>query len=153
METSASTGAGVEEAFLDLARRMAAAAGRTGPAFRRYFRKPWAIWASMREESSSSRSAPPASSKAARIGCRGEVINGQADAVGVGAGVASAATNAADLGLLKARRAEKDFLLRSIGLEPAQLDGISIAAAGAIDARRGVITASPNLPGWHDMDL
>ncbi|MBI4187471.1 MAG: ROK family protein [Chloroflexi bacterium] len=44
-------------------------------------------------------------------------------------------------------------LLDRGGLEPAQLDGISIAAAGAVDARRGVITASPNLPGWHDVPL
>jgi len=31
--------------------------------------------------------------------------------------------------------------------------GISIAAAGAIDSERGVITLSPNLPGWRDIPL
>ena len=31
--------------------------------------------------------------------------------------------------------------------------GVSIAAAGAIDSRRGIITLSPNLPGWRDIPL
>lgn len=34
-----------------------------------------------------------------------------------------------------------------------QLDAISIAAAGPIDSTRGVITQSPNLPGWHNVPL
>ena len=34
-----------------------------------------------------------------------------------------------------------------------QLYGVSIAAAGAIDSPRGIITFSPNLPGWHDVPL
>jgi glucokinase len=34
-----------------------------------------------------------------------------------------------------------------------QLGGISIAAAGAIDSRRGIITLSPNLSGWRDIPL
>jgi len=34
-----------------------------------------------------------------------------------------------------------------------QLSGISIAAAGAINLDKGLITSSPNLPGWHDVPL
>ncbi|MDP3878768.1 MAG: ROK family protein [Dehalococcoidales bacterium] len=33
------------------------------------------------------------------------------------------------------------------------INSISIAAAGIIDMDRGVITVSPNLPGWHDVPL
>jgi glucokinase len=46
-----------------------------------------------------------------------------------------------------------DHLLevRNIGLS--QLHGISIAAAGAIDLDQGVVTSSPNLPGWCDIPL
>jgi len=41
--------------------------------------------------------------------------------------------------------------LRNIG--PSQLDSISIAAAGAIDFKCGLVTLSPCLPGWHDIPL
>ena len=34
-----------------------------------------------------------------------------------------------------------------------QVAGIGIGAAGGHDTRRGVITFSPNLPGWHDVPL
>jgi glucokinase len=34
-----------------------------------------------------------------------------------------------------------------------QTCGISIAAAGAIDHKRGMVTLSPNLPGWRDVPL
>ena len=34
-----------------------------------------------------------------------------------------------------------------------QLGGISVAAAGAIDSQRGIITLSPNLSGWRDIPL
>ncbi|MBA7696053.1 Glucokinase [subsurface metagenome] len=46
-----------------------------------------------------------------------------------------------------------DHLLtqRNIGLS--QLNSISIAAAGAIDFGKGLITSSPNLPGWQDVLL
>jgi len=44
-----------------------------------------------------------------------------------------------------------DHLLSLRNLDPPQLDSISIAAAGAIDFDRGVITLSPNLPGWYDI--
>jgi len=40
---------------------------------------------------------------------------------------------------------------RNINLSP--LSGISIAAAGAIDFEKGLITSSPHLPGWHDVPL
>ena len=36
---------------------------------------------------------------------------------------------------------------------PAGSPGIGIAAAGALDAVKGVITDSPNLPGWHNVPL
>ena len=44
-------------------------------------------------------------------------------------------------------------LVASCGITLSQLCGISIAAAGAIDSPRGVITLSPNLPGWRDIPL
>jgi glucokinase len=34
-----------------------------------------------------------------------------------------------------------------------QTCGISIAAAGAIDSKRGTVAQSPNLPGWRDVPL
>jgi glucokinase len=46
-----------------------------------------------------------------------------------------------------------DHLLSVSNLAPAQLPSISIAAAGAIDFGQGVVTSSPNLPGWHDVPL
>lgn len=46
---------------------------------------------------------------------------------------------------------EQTILPRGITLS--QLCGISIAAAGAIDAPGGVIALSPNLPGWRDIPL
>lgn len=46
-----------------------------------------------------------------------------------------------------------DNLLKRNNMEPSQLSGISLAAAGAIDSKRGLITVSPNLPGWHDVPL
>jgi glucokinase len=44
-------------------------------------------------------------------------------------------------------------ILADHSISPTQLHGISIAAAGAIDRERGLITLSPNLPGWHDIAL
>ena len=46
-----------------------------------------------------------------------------------------------------------DHLLRASNIDPSQLAGISIAAAGAIDPSRGLVTLSPNLPGWCDIPL
>jgi len=44
-------------------------------------------------------------------------------------------------------------LLSLRNLDPFQLHSISIAAAGAIDFEQGLITSSPNLPGWHNVPL
>jgi len=46
-----------------------------------------------------------------------------------------------------------DHLLGVSNIELSQLHSISIAAAGAIDFEQGVVTSSPNLPGWHDIPL
>jgi len=53
-----------------------------------------------------------------------------------------------------------DRLLSAVGqildlnnVEPSQLNSIAVAAAGAIDSDRGVVTLSPNLPGWSDIPL
>jgi len=46
-----------------------------------------------------------------------------------------------------------DNLLKKNNIDPSQLHSISIAAAGAIDFDRGVVTSSPNLPGWHNVPL
>lgn len=46
-----------------------------------------------------------------------------------------------------------DHLLNMERMDLSRLDSISIAAAGVIDAERGVVTVSPNLPGWQDVPL
>jgi len=46
-----------------------------------------------------------------------------------------------------------DRLLSAQGMSLAQLHSISVAAAGAIDIKKGLITSSPNLPGWCDIPL
>jgi glucokinase len=46
-----------------------------------------------------------------------------------------------------------DGLLSQNNMVSSQLVGIGIAAAGIIDSGRGLITVSPNLPGWHDVPL
>ena len=46
-----------------------------------------------------------------------------------------------------------DRLLSQRSINLSQLDSISIAAAGAIDFDKGLITSSPHLPGWHDVPL
>lgn len=46
-----------------------------------------------------------------------------------------------------------DHLLSLRDMNSSQLAGISIAAAGAINFDKGLITSSPNLPGWHDVPL
>jgi glucokinase len=46
-----------------------------------------------------------------------------------------------------------DHLLEGRNVALSQLHNISIAAAGAIDLERGVVTSSPNLPGWRDVPL
>ena len=46
-----------------------------------------------------------------------------------------------------------DDILRLENITPTRLGGISIAAAGAVDLERGLVTSSPHLPGWHDVPL
>jgi len=46
-----------------------------------------------------------------------------------------------------------DHLLSLRNLDPSQLGSIGIAAAGAIDSEKGLVTLSPNLPGWRDIPL
>ena len=46
-----------------------------------------------------------------------------------------------------------DRLLSQNNMEPAQIHSIGIAAAGAIDFKDGVISESPNMPGWHNIAL
>lgn len=46
-----------------------------------------------------------------------------------------------------------DHLLSLRNLDPSQLDSISIAAAGAIDLDKGLVTLSPSLPGWRNIPL
>ena len=46
-----------------------------------------------------------------------------------------------------------DHILRQINIDLSQLYGINIAAAGAIDFDKGLVTSSPHLPGWHDIPL
>jgi glucokinase len=46
-----------------------------------------------------------------------------------------------------------DRLLNAKHMASSQLLCISIAAAGAIDTEGGLVTSSPNLPGWYDIPL
>lgn len=44
-------------------------------------------------------------------------------------------------------------VLEQAGLKASKIEGVGVAAAGALDTKRGVVTASPNLPGWHNIPL
>ncbi len=46
-----------------------------------------------------------------------------------------------------------DSLLKLRNLSSSEIDSISIAAAGPINLEKGMVTASPNLPGWHNIPL
>ena len=46
-----------------------------------------------------------------------------------------------------------DNLLNLKGINLSQISGISIASAGIIDMEGGIVTSSPNFPGWHDVPL
>ncbi len=46
-----------------------------------------------------------------------------------------------------------DHILKTSGMTPLGLTAISIAAAGVIDDSKGIVTKSPNLPGWTDVPL
>jgi len=43
--------------------------------------------------------------------------------------------------------------LQQSKLQTSELKGLAIAAAGALDTKRGLVTASPHLPGWCDVPL
>ncbi len=43
--------------------------------------------------------------------------------------------------------------LKISGMKLSQLHSISIAAPGPINYEKGTVTASPNIPGWHDIAL
>ncbi len=44
-------------------------------------------------------------------------------------------------------------LISQAGIGFPQIKGIGVAAAGAIDTHNGVVTLSPNLPGWRNIPL
>jgi len=46
-----------------------------------------------------------------------------------------------------------DRMLGTKSISPSQLDSIGIGAAGVVDIDQGVVTLSPNLPGWQDIPL
>ncbi len=46
-----------------------------------------------------------------------------------------------------------DRLMGQAGIDLAGVHSVSIAAAGAIDLKNGIITLSPNLPGWRNIHL
>ncbi len=46
-----------------------------------------------------------------------------------------------------------DHLVSKSNISLSKLSSISIAAAGAIDSGSGLVTSSPNLPGWSDVPL
>ena len=46
-----------------------------------------------------------------------------------------------------------DKLLKETDLNISQLESICIASAGIIDMAKGIVTVSPNLPGWHNIPL
>lgn len=55
--------------------------------------------------------------------------------------------------VIKSICAAIDKILSAKRLEPSQLLGIGIAAAGIIDSDKGKVISSPNLPGWHEVPL
>lgn len=55
--------------------------------------------------------------------------------------------------VIKSICATIDKILSAKRLEPSQLLGIGIAAAGIIDSDKGKVVSSPNLPGWHEVPL
>jgi glucokinase len=44
-------------------------------------------------------------------------------------------------------------VMTDAGLAPRQVSAIGIGAPGPLDIPRGILTAPPNLPGWHDVPL
>jgi glucokinase len=46
-----------------------------------------------------------------------------------------------------------EHLLKETGLRLSQLESICIASAGIVDMNKGIVTVSPNLPGWQNVPL
>jgi glucokinase len=46
-----------------------------------------------------------------------------------------------------------DRVMAQANLDVTRLHSISVASAGAINSKNGVVTLSPNLPGWRDIPL
>ncbi|UCE97164.1 MAG: ROK family protein [Dehalococcoidia bacterium] len=44
-------------------------------------------------------------------------------------------------------------LIEKVELDLARIEGICIASAGIIDMNEGIVTVSPNLPGWYNVPL
>lgn len=44
-------------------------------------------------------------------------------------------------------------VMAKAGLKNSELGGVGVAAAGIIDSDRGIVTTSPNLPGWQDVPI
>ncbi len=43
--------------------------------------------------------------------------------------------------------------MTQVQLKPSKLVGLGVAAAGILDAKQGILTTSPNLPRWHNVQL
>lgn len=43
--------------------------------------------------------------------------------------------------------------LEQSNFQASEIEGVAMAAAGAVDMKRGLVTASPNLPGWHNIPI
>jgi len=44
-------------------------------------------------------------------------------------------------------------LARMVGLAPAQLRGVGVGVPGPVDATRGLVYSTVNVPGWHEVPL
>ena len=55
--------------------------------------------------------------------------------------------------VIKRMLAAVDNLLSKVNISRSRFSVLAIAAAGAINSEKGVVTASPNLPGWHNVPL
>ncbi len=49
--------------------------------------------------------------------------------------------------------ASVDHLLGLRNIDSSQVHSLSLASAGIIDMEKGIVTLSPNLPGWRDIPL
>lgn len=46
-----------------------------------------------------------------------------------------------------------DLILGRSRMSGSQIEGICVAAAGPVDMQHGILSTSPNLPGWHDVPV